>query len=225
MARSPIDRGQDSDASHAQDRPIAVTMIMNPPAGSGPSRAAQLRETMSMLPSAADTTPEAEEPTIEEYMTALLARTKQPATSLAETIVRPARPTVSKVVPNSPSPPAVPQPAAVTPVTAGPAAGPECRDAFSELRELANISARSTFNTHLAQRLVLEMHGKRFVAVVAMLASLILLSLATSVRSPAYLAAVAAVTAACVWSLKYLSLGRALARVCADAEADESADD
>ena len=41
----------------------------------------------------------------------------------------------------------------------------------SELRELANISARSTFNTHLAQRLVLEMHGKRFVAVVAMLAS------------------------------------------------------
>ena len=84
---------------------------------------------------------------------------------------------------------------------------------------------RSTFNTHLAQRLVLEMHSKRFVAVVAMLASLALLSLASSVGSYAYLAAVVAVIAACVWSLQYLSLGRALSRVCAESQPVAGTDD
>jgi lipopolysaccharide export LptBFGC system permease protein LptF len=197
-------------------------MVTNSPVGESGNvggvsgRAAPLGETMSMPPPAAspppaaDRTPEANEPTIEEYLAALLARAKQSPASPAETIPQPDMPTVEKVMPSN---------------AAGPIAMPECRDAISELRELANISARSSFNTHRAQRLVLEMHSKWFVAVVAMLASLVLLSLASSVQSYAYMAAVVAVIAACVWSLNYLSLGRALSRICAELRSSDGTDD
>ncbi|MHB8969333.1 MAG: hypothetical protein ACYC4N_02620 [Pirellulaceae bacterium] len=177
-----------------------------------------------MRPSVADATSETEEPSIEEYMAALLARTNQFSTSSAGAVPQSATPTAESAVP-APSPPAAAQATVGPLLPVGPTAGPECRTAFSELRELANMSAQSTFNTHLAQRLVLEMHSKRFVAVVAMLASLALLSLASFVGSFAYLAAVVAVIAASVWSLKYLSLGRALARVCAELRAVNGTDD
>ena len=227
MAQSPTDMGQDSEVSPAQGRFASATILMNPPAGEGKRKSAesarsdQLSETIAVPHPAVENGHETEEPSIEEYMAALLERTRQFSTTPGQDIpqfIRPAMepksPTRAPVVPSSPSP----GPASPAPVQ-------ECRDAISELRELANISARSSFNTHRAQHLVLEMHGKRFVAVVAMLASVVLLSLSSSVHSPAYITAVAAVTTACAFSLKYLALGRELKSLCAESDLNDPAED
>ncbi|MHB8955974.1 MAG: hypothetical protein ACYC4U_23585 [Pirellulaceae bacterium] len=225
MARSPIEKGPNADGRRTQERPAQVTMVVDPTvpaldcAGSGSNRAAQLSETISVGSPAKAVTSEVEEPTIEEYMAALLARSNQSTPLRSETIRRPAPAVVGKVVPSAP-----PQGVASPPVAAVPLTVAECRTAFSELRELANISARSTFNAHLAHVLVVEMRSKRLVAIVAILASLTLISLTTTMRSPTYLAAVVAVAAACVWSLNYLSLARDLSRVCAESDAGESSD-
>jgi hypothetical protein len=216
MAQSPTDMGQASDASRAPGRYATATLAMNPPAGEGnrkPAESArpdQLCETMPLSRPAAEHERETEEPSIEEYMAALLERTRQYSTAPTQEIPTFVRPAVApKTPPAAPVTPPSPVPASPTPAA-------ECRDAISELRELANISARSSFNTHRAQHLVQEMRGKRFVAVVAMLTSIVLLSLSSSVQSPAYISAVAAVTTACAFSLKFLALGRELAWLCAE---------
>jgi hypothetical protein len=230
MAPSPTGMGQDSEVSPAQGRFATATLVMNPPAGEGKRktgevpRASQLSETIAVPNPAVENGHESDEPSIEEYMAALLERTRQfsaPPVQSAPSFVRPMmepnRPAPTPVAPAAPAPVPVPVPASPTPV-------PECRDAISELRELANISARSSFNTHRAQHLVLEMRGKRFVAFVAMVTSLGLLSLSSSVNSPAYVTAVAAVTTACAYSLKYLALGRELALLCADSNLHDRAE-
>jgi hypothetical protein len=228
MAQSPTDMGQDSASSPAQGRFAQATIVMNPPAGEGRRKSAesarsdQLSETIAAPGPAADKGHEANEPSIEEYMTALLERTRQFSTAPvreAPPFVRPA------IEPKNPTPapaaPAAPSPASAT----VPTAVPECRDAISELRELANISARSSFNTHRAQHVLLEMRGKRTVAIVSMVVSVVLLSLSSSVHSPAYITAVAAVTTACAFSVKYLTLGRELASLCADSDLNNHVED
>lgn len=150
------------------------------------------------------------EPTIEQYMADLLARTRPFAPKPDPAVTRPVELDSASVKPApipTPSETTLPPPPPPPPV-------PETRGTFSELRELANISARSTFNVHRVQRLILEMHGQRFVMLAAMLATVVLLSLAHGVRSPSYVAAIVAGITACVWSLKYLAWGRELAAFC-----------
>jgi hypothetical protein len=232
MAQSPTDMGQDSKVSPAQGRFATATLVMNPSAGEGkrktgePPRASQLSETISVPQPAVENGHESEEPSIEEYMAALLERTRQftaspvpSAPSFVRPMMEPSRPAPTPAAPAAPGAPVAP-----ASVPAGPVPVPECRDAISELRELANISARSSFNTHRAQHLVVEMRGKRFVAIIAMLTSVGLLNLSSSVQSPAYITAVAAVTTACAYSLKYLSLGRELASLCADSNLPDRAE-
>jgi len=219
MTPTPTDSGR-NDASTAQDQFTGATIVMNGQRQTGPARpeevaqADQLCETIPVARPVVERTPQ--EPTIEEYMAALLARTKQFST------VRPTRPgerdssAPAQRKPSTPAPVTAPTPGAV-PVDvapAGPTPAPECRDAISELRELANISARSSVNAHRAQRLIAEMRGKRSVAFLAMIASVVLLSMAPGVRSLAYILAVAAVATACSFSMKYLELGRELASLC-----------
>jgi hypothetical protein len=227
MAQSPIVIGQDPEVSPAQGRYVGATIVMNPRVEEAERKSAespqpvQVSEMVSMPCSAVETGQESDEPSIEEYMAALLARTRQFSVSptrdvqpLVRPPIEPRKPSAASTVSPSPSPP-----------PASPAPAPECRGAISELRELANISARSSLNTHRAQRLALEMRGKRLVAAIAVIVSVVLLSLASSVRSPAYIAAVAAVITACAFSLRYLSLGRELAQLCADSDLNNRAED
>lgn len=150
--------------------------------------------------------PDDEEPTIEQYMAELLARTQPMAVKadLAKT-----RAAARGRGPGKPAPAEAPAggTASVTPSVAV----PETRHTFSELRELANINARSTFNVYRIQRIILDMHGHRFVTLTAVLATFVLLTLAHDARSPAYVAAVATGITAGVWSLKYLAGARELA--------------
>jgi hypothetical protein len=216
MTQLPIDAKQNPGVTPASEHVARATIVMNAPVEAevegkqaAAGRPGQLSETIAVAcPSAPHPT---DEPTIEEYMAALLARNRQ-AAGTPVLCQRPAPPPPPAPVARKES---APQPApSSTPVPPAPA--PECRTAISELRELANINARLSVNVHHAQRLVLEMHGKRFVAVTAMLASVVLLYLAGSVQSPAYIMAVAAVTTACAFSVQYLALGRELAELCAD---------
>jgi hypothetical protein len=227
MAQSPTDMGQDSAEAAAPGPHAAATILMNPPAGEGRHHAGesaqseQLSETVAVPLPAVENGHETDEPSIEEYMAALLERTRQFSVSPEREVpsfVRPAMEPIESAPPPAASPARSRAPSTPTPV-------PECRDAISELRELANISARSSFNTHRAQHVVREMRNKRFVAIVAMLASVVLLSLASSIQSPAYITAVAAVITACAFSLKFLALGRELASLCADSQLAERIED
>ena len=227
MAQSPIVMGQDSEVSPVQGRCVGATIVMDPQAEEAGRMSAeslppeQLSEMISVPCPAVESGPETDEPSIEEYMAALLARTRQFPTSPARDVQPLVRPPMEPRKP-SPAPAVSPSP---SPPPSSPAPTPECRDAISELRQLANISARSSLNTHRARQLALEMRGQCLVAVVAMLASVVLLCLASSVRSPAYINAVAAATAACAFGLKYLSLGRELARLGAESDLNHRVED
>ena len=166
---------------------------------------------------------DATDPTIEEYMTALLARSRNPGAAVEELLA-------GKELPASVKLPdvVVPQVKPAVEIT-GPAANidasaddtpwtqvspPDSRDAISELRELANISARSSFNVHRGQQLVYEMHNKLSVSLVALVVSFALTSLSTNARSPAFFAAIASLIVAMSWTVKYFQLGRQLHRLC-----------
>lgn len=146
--------------------------------------------------------------TIERYMAELIARSRGPGQEAEPFAVIP-----------------VTEPAVSTTESAAPAedlpveprrevAPPECRDAISELRELANISARSSFSVHKGRQLVYDMHNKLAVTMVALMVSFGLTSLATHTRSPAYFAAVISLIVALAWTVKYFRLGRHLNRLC-----------
>ncbi len=231
MVQTPSDMGSDAGISSGSGRRAAATIVMDPPLSEGLRKSAdavppsQLRETIAVPRPDAEGAPEREEPSIEEYMAALLERTRQFSTSPVRDTPAAARPAVERVsrtpAPAAASPAPSPPP---PPVTGAPLGVPECRDAISELRELANISTRSSFSAQRAQYLVREMRGKRTVACVAMVVSVTLLSLSSSVASPTYITAVAAVTTACAYGLKYLALGRELAWLCAESERYERSD-
>ncbi len=224
MAQSPSDMDQNAGVVLPQGRYSGATIIMDAKPGEPVNRPVesaqpdQLAETVPVGRRAAESRHEADEPSIEEYMAALLARTRQFSAS-------PPAPAESQTKTMSPSgdrkasPRAEPAPQPAAPASATPPS--ECRTAISELRELANISAQSSFNAHRAQHLVREMRGKRFVAIIAMFTSVLLLWIAPTVQSPAYIMAVTAVITACAFSLKYLTLGRELAHLCADTPLDD----
>ncbi len=156
-------------------------------------------------------------PTIEQYMAALLARSQSPGgepaaaspADLAPSTKAPAAKASNNALETSPS--------AAQSEEEGPwqrVSAPECRDTISELRELANVSARTSFNVHRGQQLVYEMHNKLTVSLVALVVSFALVSLANNVRSPAFFAAVAAWVVAMCWGVKYFQLGHQLQRLC-----------
>ena len=155
------------------------------------------------------------EPTIEEYMAALIARTKhgKPDELPAVSVVASVAPdyAVANVCPDeSASEGAWTQ-----------SSPPECRMAISELRELANISARSSFNVHRGQQLVYQMHNKMSVALVALVVSFALTSLAGSMQSPTFYAAIVALITAITWSLQYFQLGQQLSDLCLKHRSDD----
>ncbi len=176
------------------------------------------------------------EPTIEEYMAALLARTRnvrgsESVESIADSVekarVTAARSAVQRReavsggaarsdVSASSSEPSMES--ADSPWKQSPP--PECRNAISELRELANINARSSFNVHRGQQLVYEMHNKLTVSLVALVVSFALTTLAGSMCSPTYFAAVISLIVAMAWSVQYFQLGRQLAGLCLRSELD-----
>ena len=180
------------------------------------------------------------EPTIEEYMAALIARTKNvrpdealdtTASSIEAARSAAARSAVARreaafaAGGRAASPSSEVSPSATEDSTVErewkQGTPPECRDAISELRELANISARSSFNVHRGQQLVYEMHNKLTVSLVALVVSFALTALTSSMQSPAYYAAVTALIVAMTWTVKYFQLGRQLASLCFWPEMDE----
>jgi hypothetical protein len=224
MVQSPVEPSPLTQVGPTPPRYGSVTIVMNPPvreAEQTPDPAARPQSPRETVPFSAGVMTEdvpQGEPTIEQYMAELLARTR-PYAPMPEPAVT--QPFVPRSAPGKPAPEMMPEVAAIPALPPAPVT--ETRDTFSELRELANISARSTFNVHRVQRIILDMHGQRFVILVAMLATLFLLSLAQDVRSPNYVAAIVAGITACVWSLKYLARGRRLAELCDTSELDDGA--
>lgn len=222
MAWSPSESNETPAANSDVERNNAATMVMrNPDAATANvgDRATQICEVVAALPpGAADDV----EPSIEEYMQALLQRARQGQGSSAERTIP--LPAVIRT-PRAPEPVVAEPVPAVTDVTATPsmpASPPECRTAISEMRNLANISTRTTFHSQLGFRLVREMRWNGFVAVGAMATSGILLGLAPSARSPIFFAAVTAAVVAAVWILKFFDAGRLLRCVNAEAALDAS---
>ncbi len=181
------------------------------------------------------------EPTIEEYMAALIARTKNvragDAPELAEDCIEAARSAAARstvarreaafaaggrVTSSTSDTAIVAEVEAIAQQQWKQTSPPECRDAISELRDLANISARSSFNVHRGQQLVYEMHNKLTVSLVALVVSFALTTLSSSMQSPAYFAAVAALIVAMAWTVKYFQLGRQLAGLCLRPTTDEN---
>ncbi len=158
------------------------------------------------------------DPSIEEYMSALLARSngfsKAAATQVLPKHVLPpqAEPAVESKPP-TPAQSAVDTPAAEAWIQKP---APECRDDLSNMRKLANLNARSALDTHSGRRLIFEMHNKLTVALVAIVLSFGLITAAHSIRSLAYIGAVASLTTSCVWSMRYLALARQLSNVRCD---------
>lgn len=213
MVQTPSDMGSDAGIASGSGRCADATIVADPPLCKCQSADAVPPSELCEITAVPhpDAEGEREEPSIEEYMAALLQRTRQFSTSPRGETPAAARPAVkcaSRTVTPASASPASP-PSAVTGAAAP--SVPECRDAFSELRELANISTRSSFNAHRVQVLVREMRGTRTVTCVAMVVSLTLLSLSSSVASSTYITAVAAVITACAYGMKYLKLGRELA--------------
>jgi hypothetical protein len=152
------------------------------------------------------------DPSIEEYMAALLARSNGFSSEPTPTQVLPTQeqPAVKKE-PKKPARPVVKTPPdekrIQKPV-------PECRDHLSNMRKLANLNARSALDTHSGRRLIFEMHNKLTVAMVAIILSFGLITIATSISSLAYIGAVVALITSCVWAMRYLALARQLTKVC-----------
>ena len=123
----------------------------------------------------------ADDPSIEEYMSALLARSRDPRTMSADAMLKELR--AAQALARAAAQAKASEIAATTISEWSPSPAPECREAISELRELANISARSSFNIYRGQRLVFDMHSKMFVAFVALVASGALISVTPSMRA------------------------------------------
>jgi hypothetical protein len=152
------------------------------------------------------------DPSIEEYMAALLARSNGFSNEATPTQVLPTQeqPTVKKE-PKKPVRPVVKTPPDEKRVQKP---APECRDHLSNMRKLANLNARSALDTHSGRRLIFEMHNKLTVAMVAIILSFGLITIATSISSLAYIGAVLALITSCAWTMRYLTLARQLTKVC-----------
>jgi hypothetical protein len=175
--------------------------------------AAQLLEQATQEDDASDLT-------IEEYMAALITRSHTSERGMGEMEAAPPVDTASQPV--EPAPPET-KPGLLGPDDAETTrrrrqGAVEYRDAISELRELANISARSSFNVHQGRQLVYEMHNKLAVTLVALIVSFALTGLASQTYSLSFFAAIAALIVALSWTLKYFQLARHLHRLCFSGE-------
>jgi len=221
MAWSPAKSNDTPPETSGVDRNLAVTMVMRNPDANTENvgdRATQICNIVAALPAAmADEA----EPSIAEYMEALLRRTRQgQGTEPERTIPLSAAPQV-KWVPepvSTESAMADPEAPVSPPVPPPP---PECRNAFSEMRQLANASTRDTFHSQLGFRLLREMRSNGLVAIGSIVTSLVLLGLSPSARSPIFYTAVAASVVAAAWVLKFFAVGRMLQ--CVSEEADAQA--
>lgn len=167
--------------------------------------------------------PDVQEPSIEEYMAALLARsrgaTPRPSNGPASwraSLLPPDELSAVQPPPNNPAMTDEAPPTVAPAVTAAwsPTPAPEHREAISELRELANLSARTSFNVHLSQRLVFEMHRCMLVALVGLASSFITMLLTPSPTFVFFAASAVAWVIAAIWTWKYCALGRQLTRLC-----------
>jgi hypothetical protein len=145
---------------------------------------------------------------IEEYMAALLARSRNPKDDHG----RPA--SVPDARARAAAHNARQDPAPETARRERKPMPAEGRDAISELRELANINARSTFNVHQSRQLVYELNNKLAVALVSLVVSFALTSLAENTRSLNFFAAIVALLVAVHWSTRYFQLARQLRTIC-----------
>jgi len=160
--------------------------------------------------------------TIEQYMSALLARTRgggravNPMPWLSQASAHAERPSAPSGSQTSAGQSVVQSTKSSEGVatTWQHVAAPECPNAISELRELANISARSSFNVFRGRQLVYAMHNKLAVTLVASVVSAALTCLAHDARSPAFYAAIAAAIVAMCWAVQYFHLGRQLSQLC-----------
>ena len=161
----------------------------------------------------------AQELSIEQYMAELLERSNGRGTASApdKTVSRPSRVSTGEgratvVLPPSQSPDCK-RPATEPKEPYVQKRAPECRNTISDLRELANMNARTALDAHCGQRLILQMHNKLIVALVSIVVSFAMIGLASSIKSPAYFGAIAALIASIAWSMMYLSLGRQLGKL------------
>jgi hypothetical protein len=222
MAWSPSESNNTSPETSGVDRNLAVTMIMRNPDANTENvgdRATQICEAVAALPA---TAAEEEEPSIAEYMEALLRRARGSEGANPERTI----PLASLRVEPRAAAPSVKDPApvvqVVAPQTPAPPPPPECRNAFSEMRQLANATTRTTFHSQLGLRLIREMRWNGLVAIGSIVTSVVLLGLSPSAQSPIFYTAVAATVVAAAWVLKFFAAGRLLQCVIAEAAAEAS---
>ncbi len=217
-----------SNSDTPEGTPEVKTQLLDQLNAEQPSRRTNVTEVFDRVKAAASLldqvdreveTPESGEaasppadPSIEEYMAALLARSNGFSSEPTSTQVLPTQeqPAVKKE-PKKPARPVVGTPPEEKRVQKP---APECRDHLSTMRKLANMNARSALDTHSGRRLIFEMHNKLTVAMVAIILSFGLITVASSIRSLAYIGAVLALITSCVWAMRYLSLARQLTKVC-----------
>jgi hypothetical protein len=210
MASSPAKSNDIPPEASGNDRNLAVTMMMrNPDANMAEAgdRATQICEVVAAIPTA---TADEEETSIAEYMEGLLRRARIGQGSNSERTIPLPTDSLERRVPEPAVPEIVQAVAVATTTTSAPSQPPECRNAMSEMRQLANASTRNTLHSQLGFRLLREMRGNGWVAIGSMVTSVVLSGLASSTRSPIFYAAVTAAVVAAAWVLKFFAAGRLL---------------
>ena len=229
MAWSPTESAANLPGLRDSDRGLAVTMVMKQPSPPKPDevvdRTTQICETLSTMPDAAIAGDD-EGPSIEEYMEALLIRTRQGSRAAVEKAIRlpqsQGEPVRQSAAPRL-SQPCRPRMSRATHGRRPPRGLWRHRNAANPSPKCANwpiSTSRTTFHSQRGLQLVTEMRSHRLVAAAAITTSIILLTCVLSVTSSAYLAAVVSTVVASVWVLKYLSLGRMVKRLMEDEEGD-----
>ncbi len=220
MDSSSVDEGQDE--SQPSVRTSDLLERLNRVSAIADSDTASTKTGESAKPTDSD------EPSIEEYMAALLERSGgRSQTPDSSTFSRPSAETPADAESNSKT--VVLPSHQVAEPTAGAAPddwvqkpAPECRDDISDLRAVANMNARDAIETHWSQSVVFDMHGKLFVSLVAVVISFALISFTNSIASISYYGSIVALIVSITWGTMYLALGRQLAKVLQTPEPDQT---
>jgi hypothetical protein len=91
-----------------------------------------------------------------------------------------------------------------------PVSAPEDRDGLSAMRELAMMSAHGALATHSSKRLVQLMYGKLAIAAVAIVSSIALVAMTTTVGGWTYAGAIVMLLLAAFWTWQYLASAQQL---------------
>lgn len=227
MDQTPHDRPRESSCTGDNSKYATQTIPLGSATDKQPAGGPRVLNPATRAPENAidraasrdDTTEEEDDFTIREYVAQLIARSqhseqdrKQPPSP--PLLAEPTAPSETTVLGDKPAEAEPPRQEQEPGSQLTPARPPECRNSISELRELANIDARSSLNTHRVSQLIYKMHEKLAVALVALVVSFCLLATTSFTSSFNYVSAIIASIIALYWGATYFRLARQLRQIC-----------